>query len=189
MTNAEHYYQPRLTAWGNRCLVCGETNGQGPHIRLTWAQWSGTEPAPQDPNPMVVIPSRQNGKPYDPYGIFPESEQPLDRSIDSYEQLLDSEIKFFKQMSKAGDPFPPEERKGNRATGSWYDEADLVVRGNPRHARERVGFGKRLVRNFREDVQDLKKYVDLSKKDKIVLGIGALLVGIQVTFNILVNLR
>lgn len=89
-------------------------------------------------------------------------------------RLLDSE-----------DPFPPERHKGNRATVAYYDEADLVVRGNLRHARARVGIFKKL----RNEYQDLKKYVNLSKGDKIVLGSVALLQVIYITVNVIVALN
>jgi hypothetical protein len=199
MPNGEHYYQPSLTAVGNRCLLCGESNGRGPHIRLTWSQWAGAEPAPQDPNPMVIVPSRQNGKPFDPYGIFPESEKPnyvfdpvtlpQDRLGDPIEDIraqLTAEAdeipkRIKRRLLEQEDPFPPERHRGNRATVAYYDEADLVVRGNPRHARTRVGIFKKI----RNEYRDLKKYRELTVGDKVILLVALGFTGLNMAFGII----
>lgn len=165
-----HYYQPSLTAWGNRCLECGESDRQGQHIRMTWENIAVKPAAEGDLDPQEII------KHFMKLGSRPGS---------SYELMREAESKYFRQLLKTEDPFPPERHKGNRATVAYYDEADLVVRGNPRHARERVGIFKKL----RNEYQDLKKYVNLSRGDKIVLGSVAILQVIYITVNVMVTLN
>lgn len=176
MTSGEqHYFQPSQSARGNKCLQCGLGYSDGPHVRIdsyyveefkagSEVYIPGTRPFKADRDRLHIYPKDLRAPGYDPYGIFPEGWD------DSYK----------------ADPFPPDVRRRlHRETLAYYDEADLVVRGNPRHARGRVGIFKKL----RKEYRDIKNYVNLSKHDKIVLGSGAVLIGIYITVNVAATLN